>query len=153
MDDFTLARVLHVLAVLLWIGGVAFVTLIIMPAIAATNRGPERLAAFHKIEGPFSRQARLWVLLAGVSGLWMIWRGDLWSRFADLHFWWMHAMVVVWAVFAAMLFVLEPLVLHRRMAESPSPERDFARMVTMHRVLLVASLVTLAGAVAGSHGF
>ncbi len=152
VEDITLARAVHVAAVLLWIGGVGFVTTVVMPAIAATNPEPERLAAFHRIEARFAGQARLWVLLAGASGLWMIWRGDLWSRFADLHFWWMHAMVAVWTVFAAMLFVLEPLVLHRRMAASPSPARDFARMVAMHRVLLAASLITLAGAVAGSHG-
>lgn len=30
-DDFTLARVIHVVAVLFWIGGVAFVTLVLMP--------------------------------------------------------------------------------------------------------------------------
>lgn len=152
MDDLILARAAHVLAVLLWIGGVGFVTTVVMPAIAASNPEADRLAAFHRIEGRFARQAKVWVLLAGVSGLWMVWRADLWSRFADAHFWWMHAMVAVWAIFAVMLFVLEPLVLHQRMAASPDPARDFARMVTIHRILLAASLLTLAGAVAGSHG-
>src|SRR3546814_3403265 len=73
-------------------------------------------------------------------------------RFFDLHFWWMHAMVVVWAVFAAMLYGIEPLFLHRRMEQSGSPERDFARMERMHRILLSASLIAVAGAMAGAHG-
>ena len=68
-DDFTLARVIHVVAVLFWIGGVAFVTLVLMPAVRAGNPPAERLAAFHRIEGRFAPQARLWVLLAGASGL------------------------------------------------------------------------------------
>ena len=33
MEYFTLARVLHVLAVILWIGGVAMVTTVIIPAV------------------------------------------------------------------------------------------------------------------------
>ena len=61
-------------------------------------------------------------------------------------------MVAVWAVFALMLFVLEPLVIHRRMRISADPAADFARMVRMHRILLAASLITFAGAVGGSHG-
>lgn len=151
MADFAIAHALHVLAVILWIGGVGFVTLVVIPTLAAAPPG-ERMREFHRIEGRFAPQARLWVLLAGASGLWMCWRADMWSRFAEPHFWWMTAMVAVWAAFALMLIVLEPLVLHRRMAASPSPERDFARLRTMHRVLLVVSLITAGGAAAGSHG-
>lgn len=152
MDDFTLARVIHVVAVLFWIGGVAFVTLVVMPSTRASHTAENRLAAFHGVEGRFAPQARLWVLLAGASGLWMTWRADLWSRFADLHFWWMHAMVALWAIFAVMLFVVEPLFLHRRMAASPDPSRDYRRMERMHRILLALSVVTTIGAVGGSHG-
>lgn len=152
MDGFILARMIHVVSVLFWIGGVAFVTMVVMPSVRNRHAPDERLAAFHRIEGRFAPQARVWVLLAGASGLWLIWRGDMWSRFADPHFWWMHAMVAIWLVFAAMLLVIEPLFLHRRMAASPDPARDFARMERMHRVLLAASVITLAGAVGGSHG-
>jgi uncharacterized membrane protein len=152
MTDFIYARIVHVLAVLLWIGGVAFVTLVIMPAVRRDHPPGERLAAFARIEGGFAPQARIWVLLAGASGLWMAWRANLWSRFVEPAHWWMAAMVAIWAIFALMLFVLEPLIVHRRMQASTDPARDFVRMERMHRVLLAASLVTLAGAVGGSHG-
>ena len=152
MDDFTLARVLHVLAIVPWIGGVSFVTTVLMPAIRQHNDPNDRLSAFHRFEEGFAWQARLWVGLAGLSGLWMIHRGDLWYRFADLHFWWMHAMVAIWAIFAAMLYVIEPLFLHRRMKQSSSPANDFARMERMHRILLLASIITILGAMAGAHG-
>jgi len=153
MDDFILARAVHVLSVLLWIGGVAFVTTVLLPAIRRSAPPERRLEEFHRFEGRFAPQARAWVILAGLSGVWMTWRADLWSRFADPHAWWMHAMVALWLVFAVMLFVVEPLHLHRRMATSPEPERDFARLERMHRVALAVSLLTLAGAVAGSHGW
>lgn len=153
MDDFILARVVHLLAVLLWIGGVGFVTMALLPAVRRSTAPDRRLEEFHRIEARFAPQARLWVLAAGMSGLWMTWRADLWSRFADPAYWWMHAMVAVWLAFAAMLFVIEPLHLHRRMAASPDPERDFRRLERLHRVLLALSLLTFASAVAGSHGW
>ena len=84
--------------------------------------------------------------------MWMVWRGDLWRRFAEPGYWWMHAMVGIWVIFALMLFLIEPLLLSRRMVRSPSPERDFARMQRMHQVLLVLSSITVFGAVGGSHG-
>ena len=152
MDDFSIARTIHVLSIVLWIGGVAFVTLVVFPAIR-NNSAPElRLEAFHRIEGRFSRQARLWVLLAGASGLWMVHRAGLWTRFADPAFWWMHAMVGLWLVFASVLFVAEPLVLHRRMINSPQPARDFDRLQRGHWILLALALLTVAGAAAGARG-
>lgn len=153
MDDFILARIVHVIAITLWIGGVAFVTLVVMPMLMADEAPDARLARFQQIERGFAWQARIWVALAGASGLWMVWRADMWSRFADLHFWWMHAMVAVWAVFAAMLFIIEPLHLHRHLAQSTAPASDFARMVIMHKILLAVSMVAILGAVGGSHGF
>ncbi|WP_417614250.1 hypothetical protein [Parasphingorhabdus sp.] len=152
MDDFTLARTIHVLAVLLWTGGVAFVTLVVMPMLKASAAPDSRLAQFHKIESGFAWQARIWVVIAGVSGFWMIWRGDMWSRFIHASYWWMHAMLAVWAIFALMLFVIEPLHLHRSMSESASPAQDFAKLVRMHQLLLALSLITVFGAVGGSHG-
>jgi len=152
MDDFILARALHVLSVLLWIGGVAFVTTVVMSTIRRNNPAGDRIAAFHRIEAGFAWQARLWVLIAGASGFWMIYRGDMWGRFLDLHSWWMHAMVGLWLVFMVMLFAIEPLVLHPLMAKADASGRSFDRMERLHRLLFLVALVTVFGAVAGSHG-
>lgn len=152
MDELAIARIVHVVAVLFWIGGVGFVTWVTIPAIAAGEPPEDRLARFHLIEGRFATQARIWVLLAGASGFWLVHRADMWSRFADLHFWWMHAMVALWSIFALMLFVLEPLVLHRHMATSRTPEADFRRMARLHHILIGFAVIALIGAVGGSHG-
>jgi len=151
-DDFTIARVLHVASIVGWIGGVWFVTFVVMPAIRKTEAPENRLKAFHRIEQGFSAQAKAWVLLAGASGFWMTWRGDMWWRFADPGYWWMHAMLGLWLVFFAMLFIAEPLVLHRRMAHSQTPVRGFRLMVRVHQVLSIAALLTTLGAMAGAHG-
>lgn len=153
--DLALARAIHVLAIVLWIGGVGFVTTVLFPAVRRTRPPEERLAAFAGFEGAFAWQARIAVALAGLSGLYMVAKMDAWDRFASPQFWWMHAMVCLWLIFALMLFVIEPFVLHRRLAkalEDPDSGRLFDRMERLHRVLLALSLVTVFGAVGGSHG-
>lgn len=45
MDLHVLARVLHVLAVVHWIGGVAMVTLVILPQMRGLP-APDRIATF-----------------------------------------------------------------------------------------------------------
>jgi uncharacterized membrane protein len=152
--DLPLARAVHVLAIVLWIGGVAMVTTVLLPAVARQVEARKRVEFFESVEARFASQSRLTTLAAGASGFYLVWRLDLWSRFLDARFWWMHAMVVIWLVFTLMLFVLEPLVLHRWFRERAerAPERTFRIIAILHRVLLAASLVTVAGAVAGSHG-
>lgn len=152
IDDFTLARLVHVTSIVGWIGGVWFVTFVVMPTVRRSEPPAGRLAAFHRIEQGFAPQARVWVLLAGLSGFWMVWRADLWRRFVDPAYWWMGAMLGLWTIFAVMLYFAEPLFLHRRMATSRTPEADFNRMVAVHRILSVAALITVLGAMVGAHG-
>jgi uncharacterized membrane protein len=154
IHDFVVARVLHVLGVVLWIGGVAFVTLVLLPAAVRHPDTAQGIAAFEQFERRFSLHARVWTLLTGLSGFYITWRLDLWSRFAEIQFWWMHAMVALWLVFSAVLFVLEPLFLHRWFSARArhNPAGTLRLVSRIHWVLLTASLITLAGAVAGSHG-
>src|SRR3546814_19389626 len=121
MDDFTIARVLHVLAVSMWMGGVAFVTTIVMPFIRRSSPPAERLEAFHHLEGRVDPQTSFWVLLAGAGGFWMTWRADLWARFAALPFCWRPAVFVLRLFFAVVRFILEPLVLPLRLYTSQKP--------------------------------
>jgi uncharacterized membrane protein len=155
MNDAALARAVHVLAIVAWIGGVSFVTTILMPAIRRAHAPDERLAVFLRYEAAFSWQARLSVAAAGLSGLYMVWRLDLWDRFGDPRSWWMHAMAGLWLVFAALLFAIEPLVLHRRLDAVLGTAQAgpmFERMERMHRLLLALSLATVAAAAGGAHG-
>jgi len=155
MDPYIFARMLHVLGVVLWIGGVAMVTTVLLPVSRSMKQPEERVAFFERIERRFASQARFTTLLTGFTGFWMLTLIDGWSRYQSPSFWWMHAMTAVWIVFTLVLFVLEPLILHRlflKKAEQ-APEKTFAVIQVMHWVLLTISLVTVAGAVAGSHGW
>ena len=112
IDDVELARALHVLFVAHWIGGVSFVTLVALPLARAASDARKGWALFESIENRFSAQVRWTIPLAGATGLWMTWRLELWARFSDPSFWWMDAMVLVWALFMIAVFVIEPFA-HR----------------------------------------
>jgi hypothetical protein len=84
-------------------------TTVVLPAVRRGDLGPNRLAAFQAIERRFIWQARTAVVVTGLTGFYMTGRLDLWSWFGSAGFWWMHAMVGVWLLFALVLFVAEPL--------------------------------------------
>lgn len=155
MNDVIAARALHVLAVVIWIGGVSMATLVVLPAVRRGELGQDRLQAFQAIEHRFAWQARAAIIVVGLTGFYMTWRLDLWDRFRTAGFWWMHAMVCLWLLFAVILFVAEPFILHRHFRKwaLERPEAAFVWLHRAHCVLLALGVVTILGAVAGSQGW
>lgn len=153
--DVSLARAVHVLAVIIWIGGVSMATTAILP-LARLRSKPlqERFELFEAIESRFVWQARISTLLVAASGFYMVAEYDLWDRFQSPRFWWMHAMVFVWIVFTILLFAVEPFLVHRlvRNRVRAGDESAFALLHAIHWLLLILSLATAFAAVAGSHG-
>ena len=121
-------------------------------SLARAQSGPRKAwALFEAIENRFARQVRWSIPLAGATGLWMVWRMELWQRCADASFWWMHAMVLVWALFMTTVFVAEPLA-YRRLASlaASDPAALLRRLSRTHSILLAAASITIIAAVA--HG-
>lgn len=131
------------------------VTTVLLPATRRFKAAEERVAFFEQVEGRFAAQARLTTLLTGATGFYLLHAMGAWNWFTLPSRWYVHAMVAVWVLFTLMLFVLEPLVLHRwfRARARRNPEGTFRLIHRMHWILLTASLVTIAGAVAGGHGW
>jgi len=155
MGDVAIAYAVHVLAVVLWVGGLAFVTTVLLPGIRRTEEPDRRMNQFGAFERRFAWQARVLTVLAGVTGLDMLIRLNLWDRFLSASYWWMHAMLLTWLIFTVILFIGEPLFLHGwlRARAKIDPEATFRLVERLHRALLTLSLVTIFGAVMGSHGF
>jgi uncharacterized membrane protein len=153
-DLFVLARSMHVLAVVIWIGGVAFITTVLLPALKKILDAEQRITLFEQLEHKFSWQAKVTTLATGISGYYMMEFLDAWQRFQDPSFWWLHLMTFVWLVFTLVLFVLEPLFLHRWFLEQAKKdsEKTFNKILRMHQILLSLSLLAVFGAVAGAHG-
>ena len=155
MEAVAFARIVHVLGVVLWIGGVWFTTTVMIPSVLTNKCDEGSMKLFEQMEARFSWQARVAVLLTGLSGIYMLYATNAWSLFLSTSYWWFYAMLLVWLIFILMLFVFEPLFLHQWFARAikRAPQSTFKRINIMHWVLLTLSLVTVAGAVAGSHGW
>lgn len=153
IDWPSLARAVHVLSIVHWIGGLAFVTFVILPSLLEME-APRRLPLFDALERRFAKQARVSTILAGLSGLYLLQAFDHWGRLAEPRFWWLDAMIALWGVFIVMLFVAEPLFLHRWFERRAQRDPDAAFRIALrgHRVLSAVSVVTVVGAVGGAHG-
>jgi len=154
MDDVAIARAIHVLAVVIWIGGVATVTTVILPIARRLDTPAKGFALLQAVERRFVWQARIATLLVAASGFYMVDRLDIWDRFRTIQFWWMHAMVLLWLIFSLILFIGEPLVARSRKGlDVPTePRAGLVRMHWLHWALLAVSAITVLAAVAGSQG-
>ena len=150
----TLARAIHVLSVVHWIGGLAIVTTIVLPAAKQMEKPQDALASFEMFERRFAGQARWSVALAGISGAYMFGSSYEWYRLFERSHWWLQLMIAVWLLFTLMLFLLEPLLLHdmfRRFALE-NPKRAYEIALRLHAMALLASVVVIGAGVMGAHG-
>lgn len=156
MDELVLARVLHVMGVVVWIGGVAMVTLVLLPSLSQMQSPIEAMKIFKRIRQRFAAHARYATLLVGLSGFYMTYALNVWERFTQWQYWWMHLMVLIWLFFSVMLFIMEPRNRRNRSINSNEKNINSGTLNSIqrkHLFLLLLSFLTIAGAVAGSHGW
>jgi uncharacterized membrane protein len=155
---FSIMHIIHVLSVILWIGGLAFVTIIIFPVIFKTPEALQKVILFQSIERRFARLARIYNLVVGITGFTMLllmgWQNALFTKPGiPLTF-----MVLVWVFWAVMLFGLEPLVIKKMLdnmmkkGEKMDIDGIFRKMNKLHWVLLVLSLAAASAGAIFIHG-
>ncbi len=154
MNDLAIARAIHVLAVVIWIGGLAMATTVILPTVRRAPTSAEGEALLQAVERRFIWQVRIATLLVAASGFYLVDRLELWDRFRSIQFWWMHAMVLLWLIFTVVVFIGEPLVarVHRDHGSQPISKSRLSLMQWLHWALLLLSAITILAAVAGSQG-
>ncbi len=106
---------------------------------------------FEILESKFSFQAKFTTLVAGLSSFYMLHTMNGWPSMS----WWIYLMIFVWAIFTVVLFVLEPMFLHKWFIKQAriNNEKSFLILQVMHIVLLTISLLAVSAGVAGVHGF
>jgi len=152
-DVFVLARVLHIIGVVLWIGGVAFLALVVVPALRSLPEPEKNFKIFAAVEGRFKGQAKIITLITGLSGFFMLFWLDAWDRFLDMSFWWVHLMTFIWFFFTLVLFVIEPILIKRNVHEKAmsNPAATFKFVNRMLMVLTTLSMLAILGAIVGVH--
>ena len=152
-DVFVLARVLHIIGVVLWIGGVAFLALVVVPALRSLPEPEKNFKIFAAVEGRFKGQAKIITLITGLSGFFMLFWLDAWDRYLDMSFWWVHLMTFIWFFFTLVLFVIEPILIKRNVHEKAmsNPAATFKFVNRMLMVLTTLSMLAILGAIVGVH--
>lgn len=140
-------RALHVLGVVWWIGGVALATCVILPMVRKLPAG-ERIRRIKQFEHRFAIQARIAVIIVDATGFWMLAMAGGLARLALPAGWWLDLMILVWALFAFLLFIAEPFGLPARIGLLQNP---FAFQM-LHVVMLVLALAAIFTGVIGAHG-
>jgi len=155
---FYLMHIIHLITVILWIGGLAFVTMIVLPMAISTKDPLQKVLMFQRVEHRFAKIARFYNLLTGATGFIMLFMMG-WHK---MLFTWggipLTFMTLVWVFWFVMLFGLEPFVikkmLERMLKQEPKVDIDavFTKLNRMHYFMVVISLLASAAGVLTAHG-
>jgi uncharacterized membrane protein len=155
MNELTIARAIHVISIVIWMGGVAFVTIVLIPLIRSSSFKGDEYYIFNLIENRFALIARALVLIAGFSGFYMIYQLDAWNRFLEIRYLWMHSMLLIWTMFVLALFIVEPFFIkdHGRIIKDGRNFSNLRKTQILHLIILILSLFTIFISVLGAHGY
>jgi uncharacterized membrane protein len=121
MTLYSLLQTAHVLAVVLWVGGMVFVHFFLRPSLAVLAP-PQRLALMHAVLQRFFAAVAVAVAVVVASGLWMVGRVARQVVAAGGSFAW----PLDWIVMTALGLVMTAVFVFIRLG----PYRRFARAVS-----------------------
>jgi len=155
MNNLTIARAIHILSIVIWIGGVGFVTAVLIPTIRRSAHKKDQLSIFNAIENRFALIARFAVTITGISGIYMVYVLNAWDRFVEIRYFWIHAMVLLWLMFVIALFIIEPFFFknHGRIVKDHHAITNLRKTEIVHWIIFILSLITIFFSVLGAHGF
>ncbi len=144
---FVIALIIHVFSIVIWIGGVAFVTMITFPMILREEKSLEQVLMFQGVEHRFSGIAKVMVILAGITGFYLLYEKGL-----SFGVW---IMIIVWAFYASLLFGLEKIIFKKLFSapsgEQPDTKKVFYILQVFHWFVLALSFLAIAAGIWTGH--
>jgi uncharacterized membrane protein len=150
---YVIVLIIHVISVVVWIGGVAFVTMVTFPMIQRSENSLEQVMMFQGVEHRFSKIAKVMVLMAGLSGLLLI-SEKYGFNLKDLSIGvWL--MIILWTLYASLLFGLEKLIFKKLFSRPSDRQLDtrkvFTVLQTFHWFVLLLSFFAIAAGIWTAH--
>jgi uncharacterized membrane protein len=133
----------HVLSIVIWIGGVAFVTVIVFPTLARMEDSMAKVSFFMGFEKRFQFLAKACVVVAGMSGGLLFWQRGAFAHLADDEAIFLGYKIFVWLVFAILLFGAEQRLMKVLVSQKTAPETALKRLTVFHWVALILSLAAV----------
>lgn len=150
---YPLLTAVHVLSIVLWIGGVAFVTIIIFPLIQKMDSSFEQVMMFQRVEHRFARHVRYYLAVSGVTGLWMLYLAGSWNAIFSLRGLGITLMLFAWT-FYLLVLIFEKRIFKKifgKPAEFDS-KKVFRALGLFHWVILALSFAAIFAGVWQGHG-
>ena len=143
----------HVLGVVVWIGGVAFVTMIVFPMITRMEDSFEKVLFFQGIEHRFAGIAKSAVVVVGLTGGWLLYITGEWRILFSVAGIGPTLMLIVW-MFYLFVLLFEGRIF--KMIFKGSAQQDsikiFSLLSRFHWVVLGLSLLTIGVGIWAGHG-
>ncbi len=148
-----LSAALHVIGVVIWIGGVAFVTLVLFPMIHEMTDPMEKALLFQRVERRFARIVRVILVVVGLTGLYNLMAKGLYDLMPTAAGFWLDLMIAVFVVYALLIFGLEKALFKRVFKDVKNMNADqiFFRMTVFHWFVLGISLLAVGAGVVGTY--
>ncbi len=144
---------IHVIGVVIWIGGVAFVTTTVFPMIMRMEGSLEKVLFFQGVEHRFAKIAKAMVVLVGITGFWLLRLTGEWDILFSLAGIGPTVMLVVWTFYVLVLLFEARLF---RVIFGGGGQQDtgkvFFHLTVFHWVILVMSLFAVLVGVWAGHG-
>ncbi|MCG6551565.1 MAG: hypothetical protein L7F77_04505 [Candidatus Magnetominusculus sp. LBB02] len=142
----------HVVAVVVWIGGVVFVTTVVFPMIMRMEDSMEKVIFFQGTERRFAKIAKICVVIAGITGALLLQLEHRWSSLFSLDGIGPTLMLLLWTMFVFML-LFEAEVFNFLFSGSAQHDtkKIFRKLTVAHWVIMLVSLTVIAVGILANH--
>ena len=149
----TILLIIHVIGVIIWIGGVAFVTMVIFPMMYQTEGSLEKALLFQRVEHRFAGMVRWLIAIVGVTGFWLLYSKYGFGILTQRRGIGILIMIFAWTLYTVIL-LSERKIFSKIFADPEKIDMNNALKIIngMHWALLVISISAVAGGVWFGHG-
>ncbi|MBF0565766.1 MAG: hypothetical protein HQK89_11025 [Nitrospirae bacterium] len=135
---------IHVIAVVIWIGGVSFVTVVVFPMILRMEDSMEKVLFFQGTEHRFARIAKACVVVVGLTGGGLLQLTGEWKNLFTKAGIGPTVMLLVWCFYVLVLLFEKNLfkVMFKGEAQHDT-RRVFVRLTGFHWVVMGLSLMAV----------
>ena len=143
----------HVIGVVLWIGGVAFVTVVVFPMIMRMENSLEKVLFFQGVEHRFAKIAKTSVVVVGVTGVLLLHITGKWNVLFKASGIGPTLMTVVW-VFYVLVLMFEGRLFKAIFSGEAQQDtaKVFYRLSVFHWLILGISLLAIGVGMWAGHG-
>ncbi len=149
----TILLIIHILCVIVWIGGVTFVTTVIFPMMYRTEGSLEKALLFQGVEHRFAAIVKWVIAITGATGLWILAAKYGFGILAQPRGIGIVIMIFAWALYTTVL-LSERKIFAKIFADPQKIDMNKALKAInlMHWFLLTVSYSAVAAGVWFSHG-